>query len=135
MYLGLKYAHVLIAIAGLGSGAAVGVILAFFADDPTHGPFALRLARRLLLAVVIPGYALMLVSGMWMGADENLLDARWAEMAMNLWGFGAVFIGLTLWSVGRQIRGAGSAAWGRLFATGWGVVVVTILYFMIFKPT
>lgn len=135
MFLALKYAHVLVAIVALGASTAAGVILGFFADDPTHGEFALRLARRLLW-IVAAGYVLMLVTGMWMGHVENLLDAHWAEMAMNLWGAGALFIGLSVRSVTRQIRSRGGreATLGRLFMAGWGAVLVVILYFMVFKP-
>jgi hypothetical protein len=112
----------------------VGVILVS-TDDPTHGDFALRLARRLLW-MVVAGYVLMLVTGMWMGHVENLLDSHWAEMAMNIWGVGALFIGLAVRSVTRQIRSRGGreAVLGRLFMAGWGAVLVVILYFMVFKP-
>lgn len=136
MYLGLKYAHLLVAIVALGSSAAVGIVLGFFAGDPVHGEFALRITRRLLWIVVVPGYVLMLASGMWMGHLGNLLDAHWAEMAMNLWGVGALFLGLTVRSVHRQIRAPGrrEAALGRCYVAGWGVMVVIILYFMVFKP-
>jgi uncharacterized membrane protein len=134
MYLVLKYAHVLIAIVALGSSAALGFVHSFFADDPAHRDFALRLVRHLLWVIVIPGYVLMLVTGMWMGHVANLLDARWAEMAMKLWGVGALFIGLTVRSLNRQINGQGAALSGRLFGAAWGFVIVVILYFMVFKP-
>jgi hypothetical protein len=144
-YLALKFAHVCIAIVAIGSSAALGIVLGFFTDDPVHGAYALRLVRRLLWIIVTPGYVLMLATGMVMGHLANLLDARWAEMAMNLWGFGALFIGLTVRSVTRQIAlfpsaGPGTPAFrraamsGRAFAVGWALVVVAILYFMVFKP-
>jgi hypothetical protein len=144
-YLAFKFVHVFIAIVAIGSSAALSIVLGFFADDPTNGLFVLRLVRRLLWLIVVPGYVLMLVTGMWMGHLADLLDAHWAEMAMNLWGFGAAFIGLTLWALGRQIRsfdtnGPASTAyrraalWGRITGTGWALVILTILYFMVFKP-
>jgi hypothetical protein len=144
-YLAFKFAHVFIAIVAIGSSAALSIVLGFFVDDPAHGAFALRLVRRLLWLVVVPGYALMLVTGMWMGHLAGLLDAHWAEMAMDLWGFGAIFIALTVWAVGRQIRSFATnepasvayrraARWSRLAAAGWAVVIVSILYFMVFKP-
>ena len=144
-YLAFKFAHVCIAIVAIGSSAALALVLGFFADDPAHGLFALRLVRRLLWLVVVPGYVFMLVTGMWMGHLANLLDAHWAEMAMNIWGFGALFIGLTVRSVTRQIAlfatdGPTSAAFrraallGRFAAIGWAFVIVVILYFMVFKP-
>jgi hypothetical protein len=135
MYLGLKYAHVLIAIVALGASTAVGVILGVFADDATHGEFALRIARRLLW-IVAAGYVLMLATGLWMGHVAHLLDAHWTEVAMNIWAAGAVFIGLTMRSVQRQSRAPSGreALLGRCYAAGWALVLVILLYFMVFKP-
>jgi hypothetical protein len=136
MYLGLKYAHVLIAIIALGASGAVGVILSGYAADAAHGEFALRIARRLLW-IVAAGYLLMLATGMWMGHVAHLLDARWTEMAMNIWAAGALFIGLTMRSVQRQLRAPSKreALLGRCFMSGWSLVLVILLYFMVFKPT
>lgn len=137
MYLGLKYAHVLIAIFALGSSTAVGILIGFFTDHAAHGSFALRLAQRLLWAVVVPGYVLMLVTGMWMGHVADLLDARWAELAMQVWGAGALFIGLTVRSVTRQVRAPDTreATRARWYAAGWVAVLLVMLYFMVFKPS
>ena len=136
MYLALKYAHLLIAIAALGSSAAVGVILAFFTEDLAHTEFALRIARRLLW-IAAAGYGLMLVTGMWMGHVADLLDAHWTEMAMNIWGVGALFIGLAVRSVNRQVGSPGGreAMLGRWYVAGWGAVLLVILYLMVFKPS
>jgi hypothetical protein len=133
-YLTYKFAHVLLAILSTGTSAGLGVVLSFFADDPAHRDFALRLVRRMLWTVVVPGYLLLLATGLWMGHLAALLDARWTEAAMDLWGVGALFIALTIWSVGRQIRGVGTATASRLFGAAWGLVVIVILYFMVFKP-
>ncbi len=144
-YLWFKFAHVFTAIVAIGTSAALSMLLEFFGSHATHGAYVLRAVRRLLYAVVIPGYVLMLVTGMWMGHLASLLDARWTEAAMNLWGFGALcFVGLGL-ALRRQIRlleadGPASAAYkrvallGRLMGGGAGLVIVTILYFMVFKP-
>jgi hypothetical protein len=129
MYIGFKFAHILLAILTLGTGAAVGLLALFSGDDPTHGEFVLRIARRLAYAIVVPGYLLMLATGMWMGHLASLLDARWTEAAMNLWGVGALFIGLTGVALHRRI------AWlARGSAAAAASVVVIILYFMVFKP-
>ncbi|HEU4591663.1 MAG TPA: DUF2269 family protein [Steroidobacteraceae bacterium] len=129
MYIGFKFAHILIAIITLGTGAAVGLLALIFGDDPTHGEFVLRMVRRLSYVIVVPGYLLMLGTGMWMGHLASLLDADWTEAAMNLWGVGASFIALALIGVHRRIawlaRGSGLAA---------ASVVLLILYFMVFKP-
>src|SRR5262245_12425714 len=95
-YLGFKFAHILIAIVGLGGGAAACIVA-----EP-------RLVRRLMYVLVVPGYVLMLGTGMWMGHMANLLDARWTEAAMNLWGVGALCLAGVLVALRRQIRLAGT---------------------------
>ncbi len=103
---GLKFAHVLIAIVALGTSAGLGLLLEFHGDHPTHGAFVLRAVRTLLYAVAIPGYLLMLITGMWMGNVEGLLGAHWTEAAMNLWGVGALFIGGYAFVLHRRVAGS-----------------------------
>src|SRR6476619_744076 len=91
-YTSFKFVHILIAIIALGTSAGLGVVLEFFGDHPVHGGFVLGAIRRLLYFLVLPGYVLMLLTGMWMGHVAGLLDAHWTEAAMNLWGIGALFI-------------------------------------------
>lgn len=144
-YLWFKFAHVIIAIVAIGSSATLAILLEFFASHPAHGGYVLRAIRRLLYFVVIPGYVLMLATGMWMGHLASLLDAHWTEAAMNIWGFGALFFAGFAIVLRRQIRlfdsaGPASATYkrvallGRLMGGGAGLVIVTILYFMVFKP-
>jgi hypothetical protein len=144
-YLALKYAHVLIAIVALGTGAAVGVLLGFYGDDAMHGEFVLRLSRRLLNLVVMPGYLLMLATGMWMGHLADLLDAHWTEAAMNIWGAGALFIALWTVFLRRQLtlREAGDSVSTRYRRARWlgtssgiaaALVLLVILGYMVFKP-
>lgn len=144
-YLWLKFAHVFIAIVAIGTSAGLALWLEFFGSHPVHGAFVLRAIRRLLFCVVMPGYVLMLITGMWMGRLAALLDAHWTEAAMNIWGIGALlFVGVAI-ALRRQIRlieteGPASAAYkrvallGRLMGGGAGLVIVVILYFMVFKP-
>jgi hypothetical protein len=144
-YLAYKYAHIFIAIVALGTSAALGMVLEFFADHPSHGAYVLRMVRRLFYFVVVPGYVLMLATGMWMGHLAALLDAHWAESAMNLWGIGALFIALSLVVLRKQITllesgGAATPSYrrlsllSRLSGGAAGLVIVVILYFMVFKP-
>jgi hypothetical protein len=144
-YLAYKYAHIFIAIVSLGTSASLGIVLAFFAGHPKHGAYVLRMVRRLLYFVVLPGYVLMLATGMWMGHLAALLDAHWTEAAMNLWGIGALFIALSLFMLRKQIAlfesaGAETPAYrrvsvlSRLSGCATGVVILVILYFMVFKP-
>ena len=144
-YLGFKFVHVFTAIVAIGTSAALSILLEFFGNDAAHGAYVLRAVRRLLYCVVIPGYVLMLVTGMWMGHLASLLDAHWTEAAMNIWGFGALFFVGLAFMLRRQIRlfeaqGPASAPYrrvallARLMGGGAGLVIVTILYFMVFKP-
>ena len=144
-YIGFKFIHVLIAIIALGTSAALGILLTFFVGHPTHGAFVLRTVRTLLYFVVIPGYVLMLITGMWTAHLGALLDASWAEAAMNLWGVGAIFIAFTAVAVHRQIAlfdSAGpssplyrrTAMFARLSGAGVGIVILTMVYLMVFKP-
>jgi len=144
-YIGLKFAHILIAIIAMGTSAALAILLEFFADDPTHGAFVLLTARRLLWIVVIPGYVLMLVTGMWMGHIADLLDVRWTEWAMNLWGVGLLFMALHIKVLRKQIQvfnaeGPSSKAYrrvatfSRLSGGGFGLTIVAVVYLMVFKP-
>jgi len=131
-YLAFKFTHVLIAIVAFGSGAAATLVPAAW-------------ARKILWVLVLPGYVLMLATGMWMGHLANLLDAHWTEAAMNLWGVGALFLGLALAALQRQVRldaqpGHDARArhravlLGRVSGTGAAVIVLLILHFMVFKP-
>jgi len=133
----LKFAHVLIAIAALGTSAGLGLLLEFYGDHPTHGAFMLRAVRTLLYCVAIPGYLLMLVTGMWMGHVEGLLDAHWTEAAMHLWGVGALFIAGYAFALHKRIVGSpgrGATVLGRVSGLGAATVIVVILHFMVFKP-
>jgi uncharacterized membrane protein len=148
-YIDFKFAHVLIAIISLGTGAALGLLLTFFAREPAQRAFVLRTVRTLLYWIVIPGYLLMLVTGMWTAHLGALLDAHWAEAAMHLWGLGAIFIAVTTVAVHRQIGLLAtedpssraysrayhrSALLGRVSAIGASLVTVVIIYLMVFKP-
>jgi hypothetical protein len=141
-YTAFKFAHILIAIVALGTGAALGIVLTFFARDRTHHSFVLRTVRRLLYSVVMPGYGLMLATGMWTAHLGGLLDADWAEAAMNLWGVGAILIALAAVGLHRQIKSFDSTApsrayratLGRLSAGGATIVILAMLYLMVFKP-
>ena len=119
--------------------------MGFFGDDATHGAFVLRLSRKLLHLVVLPGYLLMLVTGMWMGHLADLLDARWTEAAMNLWGVGALFFALLAFFLRRQItvrsiegpespRYSRAAMLGGWSGIGAALVILVIIALMIFKP-
>jgi uncharacterized membrane protein len=144
-YLLLKFFHILIAILALGTSAGLGIVLEFYGSHPTHGPFLLRAIRRLVAFFVLPGYVLMLVTGLWMVNVAWPLTTRWIQGAVVLWAVGIVGLAIFLAILRRQIRlleaeGLGSPSYqrvsllGRGLGGGLGFVGIMILYLMVFKP-
>ena len=54
-----------------------GIALEFYGSHPTHGPFLLRAIGRIVAFFVLPGYVLMLVTGLWMVNMAWPLTTRW----------------------------------------------------------
>ena len=144
-YLSLKLLHILIAIIAMGTSAGLGIVLEFYGNHPTHGPFVLRAIQRILGFVVVPGYVLMLATGLWLVNLSWSLTTKWIQAALVLWGVGAVLLPLSLLVLRKQIRllESGGPASGsyrrvssleRLLGGGVGLVVVLILYLMVVKP-
>lgn len=144
-YLLVKFFHVLVAIVALGTSAGLGIVLEFYGSHPTHGSFVLRAIGRIVSFVVIPGYVLMLVTGLWMASHAWSFTVKWIEAALVLWAFGLALLGASLASVRTQrelldMQGAASAAYRRaaFLARGLGaaagLAVVAILFLMVVKP-
>ena len=144
-YVTLKFAHIFIAIVALGASAGLGIVLEFYGNHPTHGPFVLRMIYRLVALVVMPGYVLMLATGGWLTHLYWSFSTIWIQAALGLWIVGAIFLGLSLVVLRKQIvvletSGPSSAAYRRIslleraLGGGTGLVVVAILYFMVVKP-
>ena len=144
-YLFLNFLHILIATLALGTSAGLGIVLEFYGDHPSHGPFLLRVIKGLVTFFVIPGYLLTLVTGLWMVNLSWPVATRWIQAALILWGVGFTLL------VGFQVvlrkqlsllqaTGPASRAYrrislvGRGLGAGVGLVVIVILYFMVFKP-
>lgn len=144
-YVLLKFFHILIAIIALGTSAGLGIVLEFYGNHPTHGPFVLRAIYRLIALVVVPGYVLMLGTGLWLTHLSWSFTTTWIQAALGLWSVGAVILTVSLTVLHKQIRlfetgGPSSSAYRRmsslerLLGGGVGLVVVTILYLMVVKP-
>lgn len=144
-YLLAKFLHVLIAIVALGTSAGLGIVLEFFGDDPAHGVFVLRAIERMVAFFVLPGYVLMLATGMWMVHLSWPMTAGWIRAALAVWGVGTVALAIYLAVLHRQIRlfdavGPAAASYrrvsilGRALGGAVGLVVIGILYLMVFKP-
>lgn len=141
-YLWLKVLHIFVAVVALGTSAGLGIVLEFYADDPTHGSFVSRIIGRMVALVVLPGYVLVLATGWWMASLAWPFTARWIQWALGLWVIGAACLGCSLLALRKQERlhGAGAHSYARYaFASralgaAFGLVVVGILSLMVFKP-
>ena len=144
-YVVVKLIHIFIAIVALGTSAGLGIVLEFYGNHPTHGPFVLRMIYRLVALVVMPGYLLMLLTGAWLTHLSWSFTTKWIQAALGLWVVGAAFLGLSLTVLRKQIAlfesiGPGSHAYKRMsfleraLGGAGGLVIVAILYFMVVKP-
>ena len=144
-YVSFKFLHILIAIIAMGTSAGLGIILEFYGNHPTHGPFVLRAIRRLLGFVVIPGYVLMLATGLWLVHLSWSLTMKWIQAALVLWGVAALLVLAAIAVLRRQITllettGPTSDSYKRIslversLGAGVGLVVVATLYLMVVKP-
>lgn len=144
-YILVKFLHIFVAIVALGTSAGLGIVLEFYGDHSTHGSFILRAIERIIAFVVVPGYVLMLVTGLWMVNLSWPLTTKWIQAALALWGIGIVILGGSLAALHKQrglfdTEGPASTSYRRVSLLGRGLggavglVVVLILYLMVFKP-
>jgi uncharacterized membrane protein len=144
-YLLAKLVHVLLAVLALGTSAGLGIVLELYGDHPAHGGFVLRAVGRVVAFFVLPGYALVLASGLWTAHGAWPMTAPWIRAAMALWGVGLLALAASLAAVRRQARSFESdgpaspryrrIAWaGRALGAATGLVVIALLYLMVFKP-
>lgn len=144
-YLLLKLLHIFVAIVALGTSAGLGIVLEFYGNDPKHGSFVLRVIERLIVLVVIPGYVIMLATGLWMASLAWPFTASWIQWALGLWLIGAACLAYSLASIRKRrwlqsteghsvVRGGKTSIINRLSDSAFGLVVVAILYLMVFKP-
>jgi uncharacterized membrane protein len=145
MYLAVKYLHILLAILALGTSAGLGIVLEFYGDHPVHGGFVLRAIHRIETYFVLPGYVLMLITGLWMADQSWGLTTAWIKAAIGLWLLGAVCLGAYPMLLHRQIAffdtaGPLSARYrrlsllGRVLGAAGGLVIAVMLYLMVAKP-
>lgn len=148
LYLVVKFVHVATAIVALGSSAGLGVWLELGPHETDKLAFLLKGIRRVEAILVVPGYFLMLASGLAMVylAPWSITRTPWLIAALVLWGVGLVLFGGALVALHRQLalveaRDTGSPRYARVaFASRAlgalaGLVVLVIAYLMIVKPT
>ncbi len=144
-YLLLKLLHIFVAVIALGTSAGLGIVLEFYADDPAHGAFVLRIIERMTVLVVFPGYILVLATGLWMASLAWPFTARWIQLALGLSVVGVASLGWSITALRKQrnlyeTEGVASARYrqasilSRVSGASFGLVVVTVLSLMVFKP-
>ena len=144
-YVSIKFLHILVAILALGTSAGLGIVLEFYGDHLRCGAFVLGAIKRIIVFFVVPGYVLMLATGLWMTHLSWSLTTIWIQSALVLWGVGAVLLALSVTVLHKQIglfntEGPTSSAYrkvsllGRALGAVTGFIIVIILYLMVFKP-
>lgn len=141
-YFWLKLVHILLAVVALGTSAGLGIVLEFYGNDRMHGAFVVGVIERVVRRVVLPGYVLVLATGLWMAGLAWLFTAQWIQLALGLWAIGLVFLIFSLAALRQQrlLHGTEgsirirSAFASRVLGGAFGLVVVAILYLMVFKP-
>ena len=144
-YLWLKFLHIFVAVVALGTSAGLGIVLEFYGNDPTHGSFVLRVIERMIALIVLPGFLLMLATGLWMASLAWPFTVRWVQLALGLWVAGIASLGWSFAAVRKQRRlhtteGYASGQYARasiasrVSGGAFGLVVVATLYLMVFKP-
>jgi uncharacterized membrane protein len=144
-YLLVKLLHIAVAVIALGTSAGLGIILEFYGSHPVHGSFVLRAIERITMLVVLPGYVLMLVTGIWLASLAWSLTANWIMSALMLWIVGVLGLISSVVLVRRQrqlLDSAGLASTSyrrtarlcRAAGAFFGIVVVLLMYLMVFKP-
>jgi uncharacterized membrane protein len=92
--------------------------------------------------IVLPGYVLVLATGLWMASLAWPFTARWIQLALGLWVVGLASLGFSLAALRKQrrLQSTEGYAYGRyavatrIAGGAFGLVVVVILYLMVFKP-
>jgi uncharacterized membrane protein len=144
-YLWLKFLHIFVAVVALGTSAGLGIVLEFFGNDPTHGSFVLRAIERMIALLVLPGFLLVLATGLWMASLAWPFTAKWLQLALGLWFGGIASLGWSFAAVRKQRRlhateGGASPRYvrasivSRVSGGVFGLIVVATLYLMVFKP-
>lgn len=140
LYTVIKFVHILTAILALGTSAGLGMVLEFYGGHPRHGAFVLRAVERMSVWFVLPGYVLIVVTGVWMMRLAWTPVPWWIKAALALWSIGIAALLADISVLRRQIAAEGAASSRRLLLLGrglgatFGLIVVAILYLMVFKP-
>ncbi|HEV2239258.1 MAG TPA: DUF2269 family protein [Ktedonobacterales bacterium] len=144
----IKYLHVLAAITAVGFNATYSIWLTRAQRNPAHLDFALRGVKFMDDYVANPAYIFLLLSGLSMVAIGHypLFSTFWLLAALILF-IALAVIGFALYTptLSGQIRalaakGAESAEFrqlstrGQMVGIALGVIVLTIVGLMVFKP-
>lgn len=146
LYTLVKFAHIALAIIGVGSSAGLGIWLELVPDTRKHEAYALRGIKFIEYRFVVPGLILVLATGLWMVyLAWDLTTARWLQLALALWLVAMLILAAYHPLLRRQILLAETgqldapayarlARLGRLMGATAGLLVLAIVYLMVVKP-
>lgn len=143
-----KFVHVTLAIVAFGFNLTYAVWIVRAARDPQHLPFVMRTIRLLDSRVANPAYGLLLLTGLFMVFTAGYpLTTFWIAAALVLYGavlvLGLFVIAPNFRAQVRHLDGAGPASpefraaanMGRVWGIVVSVIVLTIVFLMVVKPT
>jgi len=145
----VKFIHVLLAIIAVGFNASYGIWLARAANAPqATQSYVLRTIKFIDDRIANPAYGLLALTGLFMVFSAGIPFSRlWIALAIGLY-LVVLFVGFGVYTptLRDQIRvlegeGPGSEEYQRLAARGrttgiiLGIMVITIVFLMVAKPT
>ena len=145
----VKFIHVLLAIIAVGFNASYGIWLARAAKAPqATQSYVLRTIKFIDDRIANPAYGLLALTGLFMVFSAGIPFSRlWIALAIGLY-LVVLFVGFGVYTptLRDQIRvlegeGPGSEEYQRLVARGrttgiiLGIMVITIVFLMVAKPT
>lgn len=143
-----KFVHVTLAIVAVGFNLSYGMWIARSARDGEHIGFVMRTIRWIDSRIANPAYGALLISGLFMAFTAGYpLTTFWIAAALVLYG-AAVLLGIGVIAPNfraqlRALETAGpaseafrsAASRGRAWGLTVSLVVVTIVFLMVAKPT
>jgi len=145
----VKFFHVLIAIIAVGFNASYGIWISRAEKEQEHELHVMRGIKVLDDRYANPGYALLLLTGLWMTrlGHLSILHTFWLGTALIIYVVTALLAALVytptlkkqiaLLEAGQRATPAYEAVAKRGKFLGFllGVFVITIVFFMVTKPT
>jgi uncharacterized membrane protein len=145
----VKFFHVLIAIIAVGFNASYGLWIYRASKDPEHELFALKGIKVLDDRYANPGYALLLLTGLWMVrlGHFSIFHTFWLGTALGIYVATALLAALVYTPTlkkqialldagrGREPEYKRLAQRGAIVGRLLGLFVIAIVFLMVTKPS